>query len=227
MSIFLVLTSTVFQMPVFISLFIVIKILLLDLAGSLGIVMIFSTALLILEFMFFLIFSLRFFNLEVPNDEIPWSHNQNNGIYLKVILKVALCSQELYRVSLNQRIVLIIVLTIILAIEGVILMYRMNTPNIFNSMVHASTIFIESLMVALSIIGIIALITGKDILSTLAYLFIFIPVIVKIFYALDERRKHQVLFKLKNEETLSGNEYLIALTHLLKMVKRQSETDIA
>jgi hypothetical protein len=93
-------------------------------------------------------------------------------------------------VSLNQRIVLIIVLTIVLAIECLILMYRMNTPNIFNTMVHASTIFMESLMVALSIIGIISLITGKDILSTLAYLFIFIPVIVKIFYAIDERRKH-------------------------------------
>jgi len=207
-------------MPVFISIFIVIKILLLDLAGSLAIVMIFSTALLILEFMFFLVVALRFFNLEVPNDEIPWSHNQNSGIYLKVILKVALCTQELYRVSLNQRIVLIIVLAIVLAIECLILMYRMNTPNIFNTMVHASTIFMESLMVAVSIIGIIALITGKDILSTLAYLFIFIPVIVKIFYAIDERRKHQVLFKLKNEETLSSNEYLIALTHLLKMVKR-------
>jgi hypothetical protein len=103
----------------------------------------------------------------------------------------------------------------------------MNTPNIFNTMVHAATIFMESLMVALTIIGIIALITQKDILTTLAYLFIFIPVIVKIFYAIDERRKHQVLFKLKNEEALTSNEYLIALTHLLKMVKRQSETDIA
>jgi hypothetical protein len=177
-------------MPVFISIFIVIKILLLGLGGSLSIVMIFTMPVLILEFLFFLIFALRFFNLEVPNDEIPWSHNQNNGIYLKVILKIALCSQELYRVSLNQRIVLIIVLAIVLMIECVILLYRMNTPNIFNSMVHAATIFMESLMVALSIIGIIALITGKDILSTLAYLFIFIPVIVKIFYAIDERRKH-------------------------------------
>ena len=92
--------------------------------------------------------------------------------------------------SLNQRIVLIIVLAIVLTIEGMILLYRMNSPNIFNSMVHAATILMESLIVALSIIGIIALITGKDILSTLAYLFIFIPVIVKIFYAIDERRKH-------------------------------------
>ncbi len=139
---------------------------------------------------------------------------------MKVLLKVALCSQELYRVSLNDRLVLIIVLAIILGLESLILLYRMNTPNIFNSMVHAATIFMESLMVALTLIGMISLITGKGIMGTLAYLFIFIPVIVKIFYAIDERRKHQVLFKLKNEETLSSNEYLIALTHLLKMVKR-------
>lgn len=78
----------------------------------------------------------------------------------------------------------------VLAIEGLILIYRMNTPNIFNTMVHSVTLFLESLMTALTIIGIISLITDKDILSTLAYLFIFIPVIVKIFYAIDERRKH-------------------------------------
>ncbi len=96
----------------------------------------------------------------------------------------------------------------------------MNTPNIFNSTVHAATILMESLITAISIIGMIALITGKDILSTLAYLFIFIPILIKAFYYVDERRKHQVLYKLKNEENLSSNEYLIALTHLLKMVKR-------
>lgn len=115
---------------------------------------------------------------------------------------------------------LIIVLALILSIEGLILIYRMNTPNIFNTTVHAATIFLESIMVALTLIGLIALITQKDILSTIAYLFIFVPVIIKIFYAIDERRKHQVLFKLKNEETMTSNEYLIALTHLLKMVKR-------
>ncbi len=36
-----------------------------------------------------------------------------------------------------------------------------------------------------------------------------------------------MLFKLKNEENLSQNEYLIALTSLLKMIKRQNETDLA
>jgi hypothetical protein len=121
----------------------------------------------------------------------------------------------------------LIVLAIILLIEGLILLYRMNTPNIFNTRVHTATIFLESTMVALTLIGLIALITKKDILSTIAYLFIFIPVIIKIFYAIDERRKHQVLFKLKNEEAMTSNEYLIALTHLLKMVKRQNEEDIA
>jgi hypothetical protein len=54
--------------------------------------MIFSNALLILEFLIMTIYALRFFNLEVPNDEIPWSHNQNSGIYLKFILKIALAS---------------------------------------------------------------------------------------------------------------------------------------
>ena len=177
-------------MPVFVSIFIVIKSISLNIAGSLQIVMIFSTGILICEFSLMLVYSLRFFNLEGPNDEIPWSHNSNSGIYLKVLLKLALYSQELYRDSLQQRIVLIIVLALILAIEGLILMYRMNTPNIFNTTVHAATIFLESVMVALTLIGLIALITKKDILSTLAYLFIFIPVIIKIFYAIDERRKH-------------------------------------
>lgn len=167
-----------------------------------------------------LFYSLKFYNLEVPNDEIPWSHNQTSGIYLKVVLKITLCTQEIFRQFLDDRTVLIIVLGFILGIEALILIYRMNTPNIFNTMIHSMTLFLESLMTALTIIGIIALITDKDILSTMAYLFIFIPVIVKIFYAIDERRKHQVLFKLKNEENLSANEYLIALTHLLKMVKR-------
>jgi hypothetical protein len=64
-------------------------------------------------------------------------------------------------------------------------MYRINTPNIFNSLVHDFTLFLESLIISLTVIGLIALITGRDILSTLAYLCIFIPVIIKIFYSLD------------------------------------------
>jgi hypothetical protein len=64
-------------------------------------------------------------------------------------------------------------------------MYRINTPNIFNSLVHDFTLFLESLIVSLTVIGLITLITGRDIMSTLAYLCIFIPVIIKIFYSLD------------------------------------------
>jgi hypothetical protein len=73
----------------------------------------------------------------------------------------------------------------VLVLEILIIMYRINTPNIFNSLVHDFTLFLESLIVSLTVIGLIALITGRDILSTLAYLCIFIPVIIKIFYSLD------------------------------------------
>lgn len=143
------------------------------------------------------------------------------------MLKLALCSQELYRDQLNSVAVLIICLVFVLIIEIFILAYRMNTPNIFNSIVHDYTLLMESLMISLTAIGLISLITQRDILSTLAYLCIFIPVTIKIFYSIDQNRKHGILFKLKNEENLSSNEYIIALTHLLKMIKRQSETDLA
>ena len=91
-SVFMVSTSTLLQMPVFISIFVVIKALSLGLGSQLYILMIFSNSILIIEFTFVLIYSLKFFNLEIPNDEIPWSHNQTSGIYLKVILKVVLCT---------------------------------------------------------------------------------------------------------------------------------------
>lgn len=79
-------------MPLLISIFVVIKILTVGLAGGLYVLLLMSDALLILLFTFVLFYSLKFYNLEVPNDEIPWSHNQTSGIYLKVVLKIALCS---------------------------------------------------------------------------------------------------------------------------------------
>lgn len=174
-----------------------------------------------------MVYSLKFFNLEVPNDDIAWSHNTSNGLYFKLMLKLTLCSQELYRGQLGDPTVCIICMAFVLVLEILIIMYRINTPNIFNSLVHDFTLFLESLIISLTVIGLLALITRRDILSTLAYLCIFIPVIIKIFYSVDQRRKVFVLFKLKNEENLSSNEYLIALTSLLKMIKRQSETDMA
>jgi hypothetical protein len=96
----------------------------------------------------------------------------------------------------------------------------MNTPSIFNTLVHDLTLFLEAFLISITVIGLVSIATGRDILSTLAYLCIFIPVIIKIFFSIDLQRKHYVLFKLKNEENLSGNEYLIALTSLLKMIKR-------
>jgi len=75
LSVFMILTTTAFQMPVFISIFVIIKQITLGLASSLYLLMIFSNTILIFEFVFVLFYSLKFFNLEVPNDEIPWSHN--------------------------------------------------------------------------------------------------------------------------------------------------------
>ena len=121
----------------------------------------------------------------------------------------------------------IICIAFILVFEFTIIVYRMNTPNIFNTLMHNYTLFLESLVISFSLIGLVALVTGRDILSTLAYLCIFIPIIVKVFSTIDSSRKHFVLFKLKNEENLSNNEYLIAITHLLKMIKSQSDEDLA
>jgi len=75
LSVFMILTTTAFQMPVFISIFVIIKQITLGLASSLYLLMIFSNTILIFEFVFVLFSYLKFFNLEVPNDEIPWSHN--------------------------------------------------------------------------------------------------------------------------------------------------------
>lgn len=111
--------------------------------------------------------------------------------------------------------------------ELLTLVYRMNTPNIFHTMIHDFTLLLEGGVLSLTAIGIIALITKRDILTTLAYLCIFVPVIVKIFYTIDLNRKHYVIYKLKNDEALTSNEYIIAITHLLKMVHRQSESDLA
>jgi hypothetical protein len=38
------------------------------------------------------VYSLKFFNLEVPNDDIAWSHNTTNGLYFKLLLKITLAS---------------------------------------------------------------------------------------------------------------------------------------
>ncbi len=140
---------------------------------------------LVIEFFIIVIYSLKFFNLEVPNDDIAWSHNTTNGLYFKLMLKIALCSQELYREQLGDRTVSIICIVFVLILEILIVMYRMNTPNIFNTLVHDFTLFLESLILSLTLIGVIGLITNRDILSTLAYLCIFIPVIIKIFFSID------------------------------------------
>ena len=98
---------------------------------------------------------------------------------------VGLCSQDLYRSQLSSITVAIIVLAFILVFETMILVYRMNTPNIFNTIVHDYTLLLESLLLSVTLIGLIALVTFRDILSTMAYLCIFIPIFIKIFYSVD------------------------------------------
>ena len=98
---------------------------------------------------------------------------------------LGLCSQDLYRSQLSSITVAIIVLAFILVFETMILVYRMNTPNIFNTIVHDYTLLLESLLLSVTLIGLIALVTFRDILSTMAYLCIFIPIFIKIFYSVD------------------------------------------
>ena len=75
---------------------------------------------------------------------------------------------------------------IVVSMLIVILAYRMNTPNIFNVHVHDATLMLEGIFVSLGLIGLIALLSDRDIFSTLAYTFVFIPVMVKIILAIDQ-----------------------------------------
>lgn len=93
MAVFMVLSKTILKIPVISSILIMIKGLSVGLITSkLFFVSLICNTILAIEFTFVVIFSLKFFNLEVPNDEIAWSHNQTSGLYFKVMLKVVLCS---------------------------------------------------------------------------------------------------------------------------------------
>lgn len=161
MSVFMVLSKTVLKIPVIASILIVIKGLAIGvISGKLFFVSLICNTVLALEFFFVVIYSLKFFNLEVPNEDIAWSYNITNGLYLKLTLKLALCSQELYREKIATSMsVDIICLSFILALEVSILVYRMNTPNIFNTLVHDFTLLLESFVISITGIGLIALIT--------------------------------------------------------------------
>jgi hypothetical protein len=181
----MVISKTILKLPVLSSIFIIISIVNENIQSSYSTLCIISNTILIAEFLVVVVYSLKFFNLEVPNEDIPWSHNTTNGLYFKLMLKITMASSELYRDQLHDQIVCIILVTFILVLEFIVITYRMNTPNIFNTVVHDFTLFLEALIISLTLIGLIALITGRDILSTMAYLCIFIPVILKIFFSID------------------------------------------
>ena len=75
MSLFMVLTKTIFMLPVTVSILIVIKALSFGLVTSLFYVSVICNTLLTIVYFLLLTYSLKYFNLEVPNDDIAWSHN--------------------------------------------------------------------------------------------------------------------------------------------------------
>lgn len=75
MSLFMVLTKTIFMLPVTVSILIVIKALSYGLVTSLFYVSVICNTLLTIVYFLLLTYSLKYFNLEVPNDDIAWSHN--------------------------------------------------------------------------------------------------------------------------------------------------------
>ena len=75
LSCFMVLAKTVLVMPVLISILIVIKALSTNLVSSMFSISLICNTVLIVEFTFVVVYSLKFFNIEVPNDDIAWSYN--------------------------------------------------------------------------------------------------------------------------------------------------------
>jgi len=97
LSFFMVISKTVLKLPVFSSIFIIVNIINENIQSSYTTLCIISNTVLIVEFLAIIVYSLKFFNLEVPNEDIAWSHNTTNGLYFKLLLKLTLASQELYR----------------------------------------------------------------------------------------------------------------------------------
>lgn len=82
----MVLSKTILKLPVLSSFFIIVKIINKNLQASYTTLCIISNTILIIEFLLIVVYSLKFFNLEVPNDDIAWSHNSSNGLYFKLML---------------------------------------------------------------------------------------------------------------------------------------------
>ena len=67
---------TFMKIPICASFMIITKCLYLDvITTSTYYIAVISNTILAIEFLFVLLYTLKFFNLEVPNDEISWSHN--------------------------------------------------------------------------------------------------------------------------------------------------------
>jgi hypothetical protein len=92
LSFFMVISKTVLKLPVLSSVFIIINIINENIQSSYTTLCIISNTVLIIEFLAIVVYSLKFFNLEVPNEDIAWSHNTTNGLYFKLMLKITMAS---------------------------------------------------------------------------------------------------------------------------------------
>jgi hypothetical protein len=99
----MVLSKTVLKIPILVSIMIVAKALSLgQVSDSMFYFSLICNTLLASELTLVVLYALKFFNLEVPNDDIAWSHNQTSGFYFKLILNIVMVSQELYRGPLEN-----------------------------------------------------------------------------------------------------------------------------
>lgn len=92
LSFFMVISKTILKLPVLSSVFIIINIINENIQASYTTLCIISNTILIAEFLVIVVYSLKFFNLEVPNEDIAWSHNTTNGLYFKLMLKITMAS---------------------------------------------------------------------------------------------------------------------------------------
>lgn len=76
MSSFMVVSMTLLKIPICASFMIITKCLYLEvITTSTYYIAVISNTILAIEYLFVLLYTLKFFNLEVPNHEIAWSHN--------------------------------------------------------------------------------------------------------------------------------------------------------
>ena len=71
-----------------------------------------------------------------------------------------------------------IMLILVFVVSALIMVYRINTPNIFNAQIHTFTFLLETFFLSFVAIGVVAKLSSRNFSQIMAYLGIFIPVIM-------------------------------------------------